>query len=89
MESKASFSCWAQSGFGHTKSVYCLLILVATSGFITTDEELDAVTALGTGVMLFANIPIILIFSRQTMANYHDYVGRLHSGQMQPKAKFK
>ena len=71
------------------KILYCLLILVATSGFITTDAELDAVTALGTGVLLFANIPIILIFSRQTMASYHDYVGRLRSGQMQPKAKFK
>jgi AGCS family alanine or glycine:cation symporter len=64
------------------KFVYCLLIVVATSGFITTDQELDAFTSLGTGVMLFANIPIILIFSRQTMRQYHDYVGRLKSGRM-------
>ena len=64
------------------KMVYCLLIVVATSGFITTDQELDAFTSLGTGVMLFANIPIILIFSGKTMRKYHEYVGRLRSGEM-------
>ena len=68
------------------KIIYCLLILVATSGFITTDAELDALTGLGTGFMLFANIPIVLIFSRQAMARYHEYIGRLRSGKMQPNA---
>jgi AGCS family alanine or glycine:cation symporter len=66
--------------------VYCLLIIVATSGFITTDRELDALTGLGTGVMLFANIPIILIFSGQAMKRYHEYMRRLRSGAMQPHA---
>ena len=64
--------------------IYCLLIVVATSGFFTTDRELDALTGLGTGVMLFANIPIILIFSGQAMKRYHDYMGRLWFGAMQP-----
>ncbi len=68
------------------KIIYCLLILVATSGFVTTDAELDALTGLGTGFMLFANIPIILIFSRQAMTKYHEYIGRLRSGKMQPNA---
>ena len=68
------------------KIIYCLLILVATSGFVTTDAELDALTGLGTGFMLFANIPIILIFSPQAMAKYHEYIGRLRSGKMQPNA---
>ena len=66
------------------KFIYCLLIVVATSGFITTDQQLDGLTGLGTGVMLFANIPIILIFSRQAMSRYHEYVGRLRSGEMRP-----
>ena len=66
------------------KIIYCLLIIVATSGFVTTDRELDGLTGIGTGVMLFANIPIILIFSRQAMERYHEYVGRLRSGAMQP-----
>ncbi len=64
------------------KFIYCLLIIVATSGFITTDQQLDGLTGIGTAVMLFANIPIILIFSRQAMSHYHEYLGRLRSGEM-------
>ncbi len=66
------------------KLIYCLLIIVATMGFIRTDVQLDNLTSLGTGVMLLANIPIIWIFGTQTMRAYHDYVGRLKSGQMGP-----
>ena len=68
------------------KMIYCILTIVATSGFISTDAELDGLTGIGTGVMLFANIPIILIFSRRTMAHYHEYRNRLRSGEMQPNA---
>ena len=68
------------------KLIYCLLAIVATSGFITTDLELDGLTGIGTGVMLFANIPIILIFSRKAMREYHDYVRRLRAGEMTPEA---
>jgi alanine or glycine:cation symporter, AGCS family len=66
------------------KVVYCALVLVSTLGFVRTDAQLDEWTALGTGVMLFANIPIMLLFGRQTMAAYHDYIRRLKSGQMEP-----
>ena len=68
------------------KIVYCILIIVATSGFLTTDAELDMFTSIGTGVMLFANIPIILIFRKATMERYHEYLGRLKSGEMQPNS---
>jgi AGCS family alanine or glycine:cation symporter len=68
------------------KFIYCLLAVVATSGFITTDAELDGLTGIGTGVMLFANIPIILIFSRKAMREYHDYLRRLRAGEMTPEA---
>ena len=63
------------------KVIYCLLIVVATAGFISTDRELDNFTAIGTGFMLLANIPIILIFSRQAMAKYAEYMGRLKAGE--------
>ncbi len=66
------------------KLIYCLLIIVATMGFIRTDVHLDNLTSLGTGVMLFANIPIIWIFGTQTMRAYHNYVDRLKSGRMGP-----
>ncbi len=67
--------------------IYCLLILVATwPGLIKTDAELDSLTALGTGVMLWANIPIMLIFGRVAMKAYHDYMRRLDAGEFHPHA---
>jgi len=61
--------------------VYCLLVLVACSGFITTEAALDNLTGLGTGVMLFANIPIILIFGNQAIKAYRRYISRLKAGE--------
>ena len=63
------------------KIVYCLMIIVSTLPIITSDKELDNLTALGTGVMLWANIPIMLIFGGIAMKAYHDYGGRLRSGE--------
>ncbi len=66
------------------KLVYCLLIVVATLGFVRTDTDLDNVTGIGTGVMLFANIPICWFFGYQAMRAYKEYRGRLQSGRMGP-----
>ena len=66
------------------KIVYCALIVVATMGLLKTDTELDNLTGIGTGVMLFANIPIMLLFGSQAMRAYHNYVERLRAGQMGP-----
>jgi AGCS family alanine or glycine:cation symporter len=66
------------------KLVYCLLIVVATLGFIKTDADLDNLTGVGTAVMLFANIPICWFFGYQAMKVYKDYVARLKSGRIGP-----
>ena len=66
------------------KLVYCLLIIVATLGFIKTDADLDNITGVGTAVMLFANIPICWFFGYQAMRAYKDYIARLKSGRMGP-----
>ncbi len=66
------------------KIVYCLLIVVATLGFIKTDADLDNMTGVGTAVMLFANIPICWFFGHHAMKAYKDYVARLKSGRMGP-----
>ncbi len=67
--------------FGY-KIIYCLMIVVAAAGFIRTDAQLDAFTALGTGVMLWANIPIMLIFGATAMGAYRSYISRLKSGEL-------
>ena len=64
------------------KLAFCILILVATFGFIKTDEHLDNLTGIGTGVMLLGNLPIMWIFGRQAMRAYRNYVARLKSGEM-------
>ncbi len=63
------------------KMIYCAMIVVAAWGFIKTDAQLDALTALGTGVMLWANIPIMLIFGATAMGAYHAYMRKLKAGE--------
>ena len=64
------------------KVFYCAAIVVATTSLIQTDTELDNLTGVGTGLMLFVNIPIMLIFGAQAMKAYHSYVERLRKGEM-------
>ena len=62
--------------------VYCGLIVLATIPWlIRTDAELDTFTSLGTGVMLWANIPIMLVFGGQAMSAYHRYITHLKAGK--------
>ncbi len=69
------------------KLIYCLAIVVSTyPGLIRTDAQLDSLTALGTGVMLWANIPIMLIFGPAAMRAYRDYTRRLDAGEMKGHA---
>jgi AGCS family alanine or glycine:cation symporter len=63
------------------RAIYCLLILVATSPLIRTEAELDTISSLGTGLMLWANIPIMLIFGARAMRAYRDYMAKLRAGE--------
>ncbi len=65
--------------------VYCLLVLVASSPLVRTEAELDTLSTLGTGVMLFANVPIMLIFAPQAMGAFHDYFRRRREGRVRPQ----
>lgn len=66
--------------------VYCLLILVATSGLISTERELDSLSTFGSGVMLIANLPIIWLFGHQAMKAYHQYIRNLKAGKFKAHA---
>ncbi|MEZ5260182.1 MAG: alanine:cation symporter family protein, partial [Acidimicrobiales bacterium] len=64
--------------------LYCALVVVACIPWLVkTDAELDALTALGTGVMLWANIPIMLIFGAVAMKAYHAYFRKLKHGDFE------
>jgi len=58
--------------------------VVATVGLFQTDTQLDNLTGLGTGVMLFVNVPIMWLFGRQAIRAYKDYMRRLTEGKMGP-----
>lgn len=64
------------------KILYCIMVVVATTGFISTPDELDNFTVVGVGLMLWVNIPIMLILGYQAMRAYKDYIGRLKRGEM-------
>ena len=66
------------------KIIYCALIILATLGFVRTAADLDNVIGIGTGVMMFSNLPICWLFGYQAMRAYKDYVARLRSGRMGP-----
>ena len=69
------------------KLAYCALVIVAAiPQLVNTDAELDALTSLGTGVMLWANIPIMLLFGMQAMRAYHAYMARLKAGEFSEHA---
>jgi len=67
------------------KIIFCSLTIVATWGFLKTDAQLDNLTGIGTGVMLFVNVPIMWLLGRQAMLAYKDYFARLKSGRMGPE----
>ena len=66
------------------KVVFCLLAVVATAGFLKTDVQLDNLSGLGTGVMLFVNVPVMWLFASQAMKAYKNYVQRLKDGRIGP-----
>ena len=57
--------------------VYCLLAVLACTGFITSTAELGNFSDLGAGMMLVVNIPITLLLGHQAMKAYKAYVQRL------------
>jgi AGCS family alanine or glycine:cation symporter len=66
------------------KLIYCGLTFLATLGHIRTAADLDNMTGIGLGVIIWANLPIIWIFGYQAMRAYKDYVRRLKDGRMGP-----
>lgn len=86
-----SYSYYAEQGIVYLagerwvapfKYVYCSLAIIATLGFLKSDAELDNLSGLGTGLMLFVNIPVMWFLGHRAMSAWRDYMARLDSGQM-------
>ena len=67
------------------KVIYCLLTVAITyPGLISNDQELGNLSDLGTGCMLWANVPIIVLMGHRAILSLSDYQRRLRSGAIQP-----
>jgi AGCS family alanine or glycine:cation symporter len=67
------------------KLLFCAAAIMASwPGFIETDAQLGLLADLGTGVMLLANVPIIVLMAPLAMRAFKDYFGRLSRGEMEP-----
>ncbi len=64
--------------------VYCSLTFIACLGHIKTSADLDNLTGIGLGLIIYANLPICWIFGYQAIHAYRDYVQRLKDGRMGP-----
>lgn len=63
------------------RAAVCVLVVLAGTRIVKTATEVDALSTLGTGVMLWVNIPLTLLLARQAMRAYNDYVRRLDAGE--------
>ena len=61
--------------------LFCLGIIFSCSGIITSQTELTHLANLGTGVMLWVNVPITLLFARKAIHEYRNYFERLSQEQ--------
>jgi AGCS family alanine or glycine:cation symporter len=72
------FGPWATTPY---KVAFCALGVVATlPHFIVTDAHLGNLADLGSGLMLFANVPIIVLLSHRAIGAMADYFRRLDRG---------
>ena len=54
--------------------IYCLLIFIATLGFIETSVDLDNLSGIGLGIIVYANLPICWVFGYQAIRAYKTYL---------------
>jgi AGCS family alanine or glycine:cation symporter len=75
---------WGNKSALPYRLVYCSLTFIATLGHIKTSADLDNMTGIGLGIIIYANLPICWIFGYQAMRAYKDYIRRLKEGRMGP-----
>lgn len=80
---QASVYLFGQSSVTPYRVIYCVLAVVACSGIVKTTMELDNISALGAGMMLWVNIPVTLILGYSAMSAYKAYIARLKAGEFE------
>ena len=58
------------------RAAWCAAAAVACFGWLTTSEQLDAISTVGMGLMYAINLPLMLILGNRAMRAWHDYFRR-------------
>jgi len=61
--------------------LFCILIVVSCLGLVRSQTELTHLANLGTGVMLWVNVPITLLFASDAIRHIREYFRRLDAGE--------
>ena len=67
------------------KLIFCLAAILAPA-LVSTDIELGNLADFGTGWMLWANMPIVLLMGGYAVRAFADYMQRLGAGEFHPHA---
>ena len=67
--------------------LFCLAIVFSCSGIIRGQTALTHFANLGTGVMLWVNVPITLLFARKAVREYRDYFKRMKEETASKRAR--
>jgi alanine or glycine:cation symporter, AGCS family len=62
--------------------IWCGLIVLATVGLIRTDVEIDSLSTVAMGFMLFINLPLLVLLGHHAMRSYRDYIQRLDAKEI-------
>ncbi|MHC4080455.1 MAG: alanine:cation symporter family protein, partial [Planctomycetota bacterium] len=65
------------------KLVFLFLVIVAAV-WVTDTEDMEALMDLGTGAMLWANMPIVLLMGHVAVKEGNRYFERLRAGEFHP-----
>ena len=72
---------FGERGVTPYRILFCILIVVSCLGVVQSQTELTHLANLGTGVMLWVNIPITLLFASDAIRHYNNYFRRLNAGE--------
>lgn len=61
--------------------LFCLGIFGSCLGLVQSQTELTYLANLGTGVMLWVNVPITLLFASDAIRHFNDYFRRVAAGE--------
>jgi AGCS family alanine or glycine:cation symporter len=65
--------------------LFYLAAIIYAAEWIVTTGDMEVLMDIGTGSMLWSNIPIVLVLGYLAIGDYHKYMRRLRAGEFEPE----